>query len=528
MKKVSLRVTLTACTAVALIAAGGHALADSQLTTTPVSESSTIQQEMASREITVVNPDGQATVINQTANPSGNDEAAIWAPYFPPAYDGYCPSRTYLPGQVVTSKTKSTKVKITYHPAPKGDLVEGPLVFILDDLSGKESQRVVSASTNEQGIVKLPAVPEEWEYVNADQLPDSFQHHRRGNDKIYHLLIQKKSPVPTSKKLVRTIILHLPDGDQTITQTVTATKKGTKWTVEPFKEYQVPTKEGYTASQTTVPTLVLPVDKLDTKLPAIEVNYQADKETGKEQEQNKDQGDKEKEKGPSSSITDGKHQQQETTKEEQDKQTGTPTEQPGDHQEKHQPAASVEHQESAKHPTTVEKPKHPVTPAVKDDQAIEKEPGRTSTPTINQPEKTTPNREVDQGQHQKPVISKPVEQPETSNQNSHSQEPTINGPTDKQQDNSANHIPTDPLQPITLGPEQPTAEMDDSELKTKLAQLQAPLTQLADESNMNKQKALPQTGNQHNLISTLLGAVIIALVALTRLLTFNKKLNNLR
>lgn len=524
MKKASLRVTLTACTVVALIAAGGHALADSQLTTTPVSESSTIQQEMASREITVVDPDGQATVINQTANPSGNDETAIWAPYFPPAYDGYCPSRTYLPCQVVTSKTKSTKVKITYHPASKGDLVEGPLVFILDDLSGKESQRVVSTSTNEQGIVKLPAVPEGWEYVNADQLPDSFQHHRRGNDKIYHLLIQKKSPVPTSKKLVRTIILHLPDGDQTITQTVTATKKGTKWTVEPFKEYQVPTKEGYTASQTTVPTLVLPVNKLDTKLPAIEVNYQVDKGTGKEQEQNKDQGDKdkEKEKEPSSSITDGKQQQQETTKEEQDK--STPTEQPG----KHEPADPVEHQENTKHPTTVEEPKRPVTPAIKDNQVIEKKPGQPNTPTTNRPEKTTPNKEADQGQHQKPVISKPAEQPGTSNQNSHSQEPTINRPTDKQQDNSTNHLPADPLQPITLGPEQPTAEMDDPELKTKLAQLQAPLNQLADESNMNNQRVLPQTGNQHNLISTLLGAVIIALVALTRLLTFNKKLNNLR
>lgn len=76
----------------------------------------------------------------------------------------------------------------------------------------------------------------------------------------------------------------------------------------------------------------------------------------------------------------------------------------------------------------------------------------------------------------------------------------------------------------------PSIKTDEADplLGQKLAQLQAPLNQLEDEYNVNSQPALPQTGNEPDTVTTLLGLIITAWTALTSLFLIDKKLNKFK
>lgn len=545
MKKRSLKLTLTTCTALAILSLGGAtALADEQVTTpsepVSVSNKNLDQQETVSREITVVSPEnGEETVINQVANrvtQGESDHSNVWLEYFPPFYEGYRPSELTIPPVVVKENTKPEKIKITYQPLSPSDIQTARVAIVLADIDGKEPDKLRLTKCDQNGYVDLPTLDDGWEYVNKSGLPDKIHFFMHGNVHSIRIMIQKKGtqvepptePVEkvVTKQLSRKIILHLPSGDKVITQEAVATKTNDQWTVEPFEPYVVPTVDGYEASIKEVPACSLSEDELDEPT-TFEVNYSP----------------VESEKGDEKTETEGGQTE-------------------GDKSEVDQPTSGEDNEEN--------------TPPVKDDQPEEPDKSEPESPTIDQPATSeddtdsntkdqdksdkndesgstskeepdrpnTGNNEEQKGSDEE-VIVPPVENnndqdsnlPDSKDdvdQNNNKEEASNNSEEDSNQNKTGNN------QQPTLpgGMDSKTESVIDASnsglpanqqenipnLGAKLSQLQAPL-ELLNNDPQNVAETLPQTGNDSGKLTKLIGIAISAWVALSNLLIFNKKIN---
>lgn len=198
---------------------------------------------------------------------------ASWDGYTPTVPAGYTADPSSIASQAITDKTTDTTVDINYTAVPQ------PGQQVIQYIDTDENDKVIGtqAVRGEEGsTVDFTAnIPANYEVVGT--LPTSVTING-GTTQI--LLKHKTSPVTDSKTITRTIIEHLPNGDQTQTQTVTLDFTGTKdlvtnqttgtWTTGSFGSVNVTVTEGYTASQTVVPEMTV---TSETKNSTVEITY---------------------------------------------------------------------------------------------------------------------------------------------------------------------------------------------------------------------------------------------------------------
>lgn len=210
----------------------------------------------------------------------------IWQAYFAPYFEGYHPNLQEVLPKLVTPKSADEVENIIYNKGPKKDSMRAIVKFISIDGSTlpKESRLLTIQNTDGQPFTtfELPAPPQGWEYVGKDQLPSKLR--CSNNSILFMFLVQRSNPDShqEQKALSRKIILHLPTGDQVITQQANAIRDVStidgqehygKWQISPFEELALPLVDGYDSSLAKIDSLQLAADQLDKELPTIEVDY---------------------------------------------------------------------------------------------------------------------------------------------------------------------------------------------------------------------------------------------------------------
>lgn len=295
MNKLSVKGTLALCSTFALLTvASTTVLADSSAGSgqqmPPTTQLATPAGEQVAttvdRQITVVNPlNGDKAVVTQTAtttpDPDGTD-SNIWQVYFPLVYQGYKPSQPFVPVTVVTPETQPSNIEITYRPLKQGDIRTNTFAGIFfKDVHGKQVGPMLCQPVDKKGLVQMPEAPAGWEYINRNQLPDSFICFDY-RDPFYVFLVKKAGERPAeqvqTKQLTRKIVCHLPGGDKIYEQTVTAKKVGTQpWEAPAFPEFSVPVSTGYRPSASIIQAQAADADQ---PLLLVEVTYQPIKTVG--------------------------------------------------------------------------------------------------------------------------------------------------------------------------------------------------------------------------------------------------------
>ncbi|MGM9907677.1 mucin-binding protein, partial [Limosilactobacillus sp.] len=210
----------------------------------------------------------------------------IWQAYFAPYFEGYHPNLQEVLPKLVTPKSADEVENIIYNKGPKKDSMRAIVKFISIDGSTlpKESRLLTIQNTDGKPLTtfELPAPPQGWEYVSKDQLPSTLR--CTSNSILFMFLVQRSNPAShrEQKELSRKIILHLPTGDQVITQrahairdvsTIDGQEHYGEWQISPFEELALPLVDGYDSSLAKIGSLQLAADQIDKELPTIEVDY---------------------------------------------------------------------------------------------------------------------------------------------------------------------------------------------------------------------------------------------------------------
>ena len=220
----------------------------------------------------------------------------IWPAYFVPVFAGYAPNRVEIPPKLTSPDAGPENERIAYTKLPER-LAASTAQVMFTTVDGKvidwQFPSVVDAAGQTVATFNLPTPPAGWEYVNGDQLPATLRI-TPGTANAFTFFVQKKAiqheskPVSQpetkqeTKQLLRKIVLHLPAGDQVVTQHATATRRITvkdgkttygKWQIGSFDELQLAPMAGYQTSTDRIAALCLTPDQLDQELPAIEVQY---------------------------------------------------------------------------------------------------------------------------------------------------------------------------------------------------------------------------------------------------------------
>ena len=220
----------------------------------------------------------------------------VWPAYFAPVFAGYAPNWVEIPPKLTSPGAGPKNEIITYTKLPER-LAASTAKVMFTTVDGKvidwQFPSVVDAAGQTLATFNLPTPPAGWEYVNGAQLPTTLRI-TPGTANAFTFLIQKKAAQHESKpfskpkikqetkQLLRKIVLHLPAGDQIVTQHATATRRVTvkdgkttygKWQISPFDELQLAPMAGYQTSTDRIAALCLTPEQLDQELPTIEVQY---------------------------------------------------------------------------------------------------------------------------------------------------------------------------------------------------------------------------------------------------------------
>ena len=271
------------------------------------------------RTIKIADPQGKVTTTTQTVHLTRNatvDEVtgevtySDWSTgsfdsYDVPVIEGYTATQSKVDEANVTSDTQNSEVNITYTANPQSikinyvDSDNNDSVVKSDTLSGKTDQTVKTGITIPDGYVVESNVPNDYTFKAKDNADITI--------KLKHgtITVTPDKPKTTGDKLpdnpnknypsgvaendlnktvTRTIKVTDPQGKvTTTTQTVHLTRSATvdevtgnitygDWTTGSFDSYDVPSVEGYTASQDKVDT-----DKVtsDTQNSEVNISYTA-------------------------------------------------------------------------------------------------------------------------------------------------------------------------------------------------------------------------------------------------------------
>ncbi|MCH3922780.1 mucin-binding protein [Limosilactobacillus sp.] len=284
-------------------------------------EQSVARTQKVTRTIEYTNPiTGERKEAVQTAvlkyDQDGNQidaDDAIWPEFFMPSFDGYLCEYSVVRAQKITKDdVRSLKYYLIYakeHTTPAQSILK------LVDINRQNvvpDIKVNFAADEMEKMIDLPTPPAGWEYVN--DLPAKVPISRYTAP--VELMVRKSAPAAShqeTKELTRRIIVHLPSGDKTITQKVTATRtvqtdhgKTTtgEWQIPAFAEYKAPSVDGYVADQLTIPAQQLDPNQLTDQLAPVEIHYQKEEpakgdttgeqpdKTGDDQSTTTDPGDK--------------------------------------------------------------------------------------------------------------------------------------------------------------------------------------------------------------------------------------------
>ena len=285
----------------------------------------TSEEKTVTRTIKVTDPTGKVTTIPQTAKVTrtvstdkvtnqktyGDWTTGSFDSYDVPVIEGYTATQSKVDTATVTSDTQNSEVNITYTANPQSikinyvDSDNNDSVVKSDTLNGKTDQTVKTNINIPDGYVIEGNVPNDYTFkasgntditvklkhrtttvtpdnpkTVADKLPDN-------PSKNYPSGVAEND---LNKTVTRTIKITDPQGKVTTeTQTVHLTRTATvdevtgkvtygDWTTGSFDSYDVPSVEGYTASQDKVDT-----DKVTSDSTNSEVNiiYTANDQTAK-------------------------------------------------------------------------------------------------------------------------------------------------------------------------------------------------------------------------------------------------------
>ena len=280
------------------------------------------------RTIKVTTLDGKTTTTIQTVHLTrtatvdevigkvtyGDWSTGSFDSYVVPSVDGYTASQDKVDTATVTSDTQNSEVNITYTANPQSikvnyvDSDNGGAMVKSETLSGKTDETVKTNISIPDGYVVEGQVPTDYTFKAKDNA-DITVHLKHGTT-----TVTPDNPKTTTDKLpdnpsenypsgvaendlnktiTRTIKVTTPDGKtSTTTQTVHLTRNATvdevtgnvtygDWTSSSFDSYDVPTIEGYTATQSKVDTATVTGDTQNSEVniaytandQAIKINY---------------------------------------------------------------------------------------------------------------------------------------------------------------------------------------------------------------------------------------------------------------
>ena len=255
------------------------------------------------RTINVHNPNGtvdttvQKVTYHQTATVAGDEviynndwtttDNQSWDKVDVPQIEGYKASQTTVNQSWVNVNTQNQTVDITYTANPQSikinyvDDEKGGASVKSDTLNGKTDETVKTGIT----------IPENYSVVGTT--PSEYTFKPSGNTDITVHLKHVIDTTSEEKTITRTIKVTDPTGKVTtipqtakVTRTVSTDKVTNQktygdWTTSSFDSYDVPTIEGYTASQSTVDEAIVDGNSKDSEVnisytannQAIKINY---------------------------------------------------------------------------------------------------------------------------------------------------------------------------------------------------------------------------------------------------------------
>ena len=280
------------------------------------------------RTIKVTDSQGKVTTETQTVHltrtatvdeVTGNVTYSDWSTgsfdsYDVPEIEGYTATQSKVDTAKVTSDTQNSEVNVTYTANPQSikvnyvDSDNNDSVVKSDTLSGKTDQTVKTGITIPDGYVVEGSVPNDYTFKAKDNtdITVKLKHGTTTVTANNPKTINDKLPDnPTksypegvgqndlNKTVTRTIKVTTPDGKTTTTiQTVHLTRTATvdevtgkvtygDWSTGSFDSYDVPSVEGYTASQDKVDTATVTSDTQNSEVnitytanpQSIKVNY---------------------------------------------------------------------------------------------------------------------------------------------------------------------------------------------------------------------------------------------------------------
>ncbi|WP_274355391.1 mucin-binding protein [Ligilactobacillus salivarius] len=277
------------------------------------------------RTIKVTDPKGKVTTTTQTVHltrtatvdevtgkVSYNDwSTGSFDSYDVPSVDGYTASQAKVDEAKVTADSKNSEVNITYTANNQSakivyvDRDNGDSIVKTDTLNGKTDQTVKTGIETPDGYVVEGQVPTDYTFKAKDNA-----------DITVHLTHNKATVTPDkpkttadklpnnptksypdgvgqndlNKTVTRTIKVTTPDGKtSTTTQTVHLTRTATvdevtgkvtysDWTTGSFDSYDVPSVDGYTASQSKVDETPVTADSSNNE---VNISYTANDQSAK-------------------------------------------------------------------------------------------------------------------------------------------------------------------------------------------------------------------------------------------------------
>ena len=276
------------------------------------------------RTIKVTDPTGKVTTETQTVHltrtatvdeVTGNVTYGDWTTgsfdsYDVPSVEGYTASQDKVEGTPVTADSTNSEVNISYTANDQSIKINyvdnnGGTTVKSDTLNGKTDQTVKTGITIPDGYVVDGNVPTDYTFKAKDNA-DITVHLTHNN-----VTVTADNPKTTDDKLpdnpsknypsgvaesdlnkdiIRTINVTTPDGKTSTTiQTVHLTRNATvdevtgdvsysDWTTGSFDSYDVPSVEGYTASQDKVDTDKVTSDSTNSE---VNISYTANDQTAK-------------------------------------------------------------------------------------------------------------------------------------------------------------------------------------------------------------------------------------------------------
>ncbi|MCC4325106.1 BspA family leucine-rich repeat surface protein [Limosilactobacillus reuteri] len=204
-----------------------------------------------------------------------------WASYQPTTVTGYVPSQKIVPAMTVNPETPNETVDITYDKIPEPQ--EGQEIISYQDVNGQVIHTQTVTGEENSDVSFKPEVPTNWQ--PTAELPQSVK--ITGGTTVI-VIEPVTAPVQEHKTVTRTIVEHLPSGDEQTMQTVVLIGTGTKnlvtgevtdvkWNRGKFAAFTPTTVPGYTTNMSIVPEMDVTAASGDSN---VEINYIPNEQTG--------------------------------------------------------------------------------------------------------------------------------------------------------------------------------------------------------------------------------------------------------